>query len=222
MGHSRPDEAWRPPATQMRTQIGKFGDLASLLLLALTISGCSKPSPRGRSTFSVAYPGPPVSVIAEHYTNYVKVTPSEVLVNGDLAAMCRGVSPAEVEDAQKKYGPHANAAILIYMSRPAALAFRDGVIPYPVGAVIVKEKMIGSYTDSNGSFHSEKNGVGGMVKRAPGFDSAHGDWEYFYFEDPAKIESGTISSCVKCHESAKATDYVFGTWRSSHESAKLQ
>ena len=197
-----------------------FLQLASVILLALAICGCSRPSAKGRSTFSVAYPGPPVSMIAEHYTNYVKVTPREVLVNPELAMLCNGVSQEAVEAARKKYGPHANAAILIYMSRPAALAFRDGVVPYPVGAVIVKEKMIGSYIDNNGSFHSEKNGGGGMVKRAPGFDPAHGDWEYFYFEDPAKIKNGKISSCVKCHESAKTTDYVFGTWRSSHESEK--
>ena len=51
-----------------------------------------------------------------------------------------------------------------------------------------------------------------MVKRAPGYDPEHGDWEYFYFEDPAKIEQGKIQSCVRCHAGAKATDHVFGTW----------
>jgi hypothetical protein len=52
-----------------------------------------------------------------------------------------------------------------------------------------------------------------MVKRSSGYDAKHGDWEYFYFENPAKIESGRISSCVQCHDSAKKQDYVFGTWR---------
>ena len=71
-----------------------------------------------------------------------------------------------------------------------------------------------------------------MIKRADGFDPAHGDWEYFcsahvpgLADDPAvaqsavaqvkpagKIESGRIASCVQCHEAAKRTDYVFGTW----------
>jgi hypothetical protein len=59
------------------------------------------------------------------------------------------------------------------------------------------------------------HGVGGMVKRAAGFDPAHGDWEYFYFEDPAHIESGAIATCTGCHASARATDYVFGSWRPS-------
>jgi hypothetical protein len=51
-----------------------------------------------------------------------------------------------------------------------------------------------------------------MVKRAPGFDSAQGDWEYFYFDDPSKIESGRMASCIECHRTAKQTDYVFGLW----------
>ncbi|MDB6068335.1 MAG: hypothetical protein JWR26_4543 [Pedosphaera sp.] len=62
-------------------------------------------------------------------------------------------------------------------------------------------------------FHTGENGVGGMVKRAPGYDPAHGDWEYFYFDDAAKIQSGRIASCVGCHETAKGKDYVFGTWK---------
>jgi hypothetical protein len=56
------------------------------------------------------------------------------------------------------------------------------------------------------------NGVGGMVKRHKGYDPANGDWEYFYFEDASKIESGRISSCIQCHSRASDRDYVFGDW----------
>jgi hypothetical protein len=79
--------------------------------------------------------------------------------------------------------------------------------------VIVKQKAIHGYTDKNGKrVHDRNNGVGGMVKRPAGYDPKHGDWEYFYFDDATKIESGRISSCVQCHNSAKNKDYVFGTW----------
>ena len=29
-----------------------------------------------------------------------------------------------------------------------------------------------------------------MIKRPPGYDPQHGDWEYFYFEQPTTVESG--------------------------------
>ncbi len=83
-----------------------------------------------------------------------------------------------------------------------------------MGSVIVKQKQMMGYLDKDGrQIHERDTGVGGMVKRAPGYDPKHGDWEYFYFENTGKIESGRIASCVNCHVSAKDRDYVFGTWR---------
>jgi hypothetical protein len=80
--------------------------------------------------------------------------------------------------------------------------------------VIVKQKTLlparrGKATERDRAI---QNGVGGMVKRSPGFDPAHGDWEYLYFDDATKIESGRMTSCIACHEAAKNTDYIFGTW----------
>lgn len=43
-------------------------------------------------------------------------------------------------------------------------------------------------------------------------DAKLGDWEYFYFEDLAKIESGKIASCVNGHEGVKDRDHVFKRW----------
>jgi hypothetical protein len=153
-------------------------------------------------------------------------------VNPAVSAACRGGSQKEVAAALKTKGPHANAAIQIYMNDVAARTFVSGGGSYEPGAVIVKQKSDQGYFDSEsrkmvrsadagrmlpGELKravSTDNGVGGMVKRAPGFDPAHGDWEYFYFEAGSKIEAGPIASCVKCHEAARDTDYVFGTWAS--------
>lgn len=196
-----------------------IGSAFAALLIALTF-GCAKPLPP--STFKLEYSGPSIAGIVANYTNYSKMTEGHVAVNPELAMLCRGATQAEVEAARIKYGPHANAAILIYMNGRAARAFREGVIPYPTGAVIVKEKMLGGYITSDGGLsHDALDGVGGMVKRAAGFDPAHGDWEYFYFDDKKKIESGPISSCIKCHESAKSGDYVFGAWRKAPETAQF-
>lgn len=156
---------------------------------------------------------PSISHIVTSYTNYDQITKTAVLVNPELAMLCVGISKEAVDAARKESGPHANTAILVYMNDLAARAFRTNNIPFPVGAVIVKQKTTIGYFDKNFQWvHAGENGVGGMVKRAAGYDPEHGDWEYFYFENPAKIESGRISSCVQCHEAAKSKDYVFGSW----------
>jgi hypothetical protein len=91
------------------------------------------------------------------------------------------------------------------MNGQAEAAFKSGGT-YPVGAAVVKRKL----REKNDKLVA--SGVGGMIKRAPGYDPKHGDWEYFYFEDEAKIESGKIDSCVNCHRLAAKTDFVFGNW----------
>ncbi len=100
------------------------------------------------------------------------------------------------------------------MNELAENAFRRRSSAYPVGSVVVKEKTaLGYMSEGNEQTMTRPHdGVGGMVKRPPGFDAAHGDWEYFYFEEPSRIESGRISSCVQCHGGASARDHVFGGW----------
>jgi hypothetical protein len=183
-----------------------------LALVAAALSGCSRPAPPFSHERKTAQPS--VSEVATSYMNYHKITKGEIFVNPEFAMLCRGASPQEVASARSRHGPHANAGIIIYMNSLAAEAFGKGATPFPTGAVIVKRKTTHGYTDNDGKRVSvADNGVGGMVKRSSGYDSAHGDWEYFYFEDPANIESGRLSSCVQCHNSAKPSDYVFGTWR---------
>jgi hypothetical protein len=156
---------------------------------------------------------PAISQVAVSFTKYQRMTKSVVFVNPQLAMLCRGASKEEAEAARVKFGPHANTGALIYMNELAS-AFATNTSSYPAGAVIVKQKTILGYTDKNGKrVQQPDTGVGGMVKRPAGYDPKHGDSEYFYFEDAAKIESGRISTCVQCHSSAKEKDYVFGTWR---------
>jgi len=148
------------------------------------------------------------------------VTPEAVFVNPELAMLCRGASQADVERARKMQGPHAHTRIRVFMSTGAAEAFKlrqkdepPSAAAYPVGSIVVKEKKGESYFVGRGTERSKTDdGVGGMIKRERGYDPEHGDWEYFYFEDPAKVESGRIVSCVACHAGAAATDYVFGNW----------
>jgi len=157
---------------------------------------------------------PSVSEVAAGFTNYQQITKTAVYVSLEFAMYCRGVTQSEVDAARNKYGPHANAGIRVYMNPSAANAFATNASIYPVGAIIAKQKSFLGYTDKDGKFITQPDsGVGGMIKRPVGYDPEHGDWEYFYFEDPKKVENGRITTCVQCHSSAKAKDYVFGTWR---------
>ncbi len=158
---------------------------------------------------------PSVGEIAVGFTNLIQMTKSVVFVNPELAMLCRGATKGEVDAARVRFGPHANTGILIFMNDQAATAFRTNASHFPVGAVVVKQKTVHGYIGKSGKQIVGDNGVGGMVKRSPGFDPKHGDWEYFYFEDPKKIQSGRIATCVQCHASAREQDYVFGTWKNA-------
>jgi hypothetical protein len=128
--------------------------------------------------------------------------------------LCVGISQQHVDSARERAGPHAHTSIRIFMNDEAANAFHKST-KYPVGSVIVKEKKGLDYKISGPSPHTSaktSDGVGGMIKRSAGYDSEHRDWEYFYFEDPSIVEHGRITSCIECHRSAAASDYVFGSW----------
>jgi Cytochrome P460 len=139
---------------------------------------------------------------AKDYKNLRLMTKDPVSVDPTLSSLCRGVMPDEIKDAKKRSGPHALSFINIYMNDIAADAFHRSRTPYPVGSVIVKEKCLSR----------DPIGLGGMIKRPPGYDPENGDWEYFYSEEPSTFEGGKIASCVQCHRGASSRDYVFADW----------
>lgn len=164
----------------------------------------------------VATNDPTILKIAQDYSTYRKVTNEPVRVNSAITASCVVFFGGDrlTEESIRRYGPHANSAILIFMN-DRALAKSEG--DFPVGSVIAKEK-VGDTFGINGRLiplDEKQRPVGGMVKREPGYDPENGDWEYFYFEDPAAVYSGRIASCIECHAQARDTDHVFGTWRNA-------
>ena len=187
---------------------------ATFIIFGTALWICAQSSPPSTTDAQ-----PSVSEIAGTFTNYQRMTTNVVFVNAQLAMLCAGVFQTNVDAARITFGPHANTGILIYMNKLAAAAFGTKAAVFPVGAAIVKQKTMGDYFDKNGKLvHHAGTGVGGMVKRFAGYNPGHGDWEYFYFEGAGKIESGRISSCVQCHESAKGKDYDFGTWSNTGRS----
>ncbi|MES2695258.1 MAG: cytochrome P460 family protein [Verrucomicrobiota bacterium] len=193
--------------------------LSVLVTVAALLSGCAKP-PTARKAPQEA--GPTIAAIVAEYQTYRQMTDNDVYVNPELAMLCIGASQFHVDNARKTKGPHAHSAIRVLMNPSAAQSFSSGGHAYAPGAVIVKQKRFLSTRDGKSTARDRTvhNGVGGMVKRAPGFDPANGDWEYFYFDDASTIESGRILSCIECHKTAKPTDYVFGDW-AAHPASRV-
>jgi len=157
-----------------------------------------------------------VEWVAGHYQELNSMTTEPVFVNPELARLCIGASKSMVENAKEEHGPHAHSMVRIYMNDTAKSSFDGNGKSYPEGSVIVKVKERLPYWDKSTDQRENiliENGVGGMIKRSAGFDPDHGDWEYFYFEDPSEIESGRIKNCVQCHHHARETDYVYGSWK---------
>ena len=81
---------------------------------------------------------------------------------------------------------------------------------FPVGTILVKQSQI-----KDGSLVGVATA---MVKRAKGFNSEAGDWEWFMLEPKSgaiiknaqgEAQRGKIGFCIACHTDASETDYSF-------------
>lgn len=213
----------------------------SILALAalLALSACSAdPSdhaaqPAPAATAETGEIPADIRELVDSFDDLELITPKPYHTTLYLAAFCRDVPATEIE---QQHGPHASAAINIYMNDTAAAAHRQSHTPWPVGSVIIKEKRHYSPDSADAP-----NGLGGMIKRPAGYDPDHGDWEYFYAEsqdpplprpgagkgrgegDPADLDdsiarsrptitTGRIATCVQCHAKAAHQDHVFASW----------
>ena len=103
------------------------------------------------------------------------------------------------------------------MNPTAEQVHQDDSAAYPVGSVVVKEKheLVTDGPSPDGlavDQASSTAAIAGMIKRAPGYDPDHGDWEYFYYENNQVAATGRLSNCIDCHTYAADRDYVFGRW----------
>lgn len=189
----------------MTTIRWKMFALAALAMVAVAADSPNKPASESIKPED----------IAKTYRTMVAMTKKPVYVDPMLAMLCRGANQNDIDEAKKHNGPHAYTQVMIYMNNSAAEAFNHAAKEYPAGAIVVKEKHGMLYAGGPAGRRDQRtlDGVGGMIKRAKGFDPEHGDWEFFYYTDPAKIESGKIASCVNCHASAAGSDHVFGHWK---------
>jgi len=141
--------------------------------------------------------------VGTFYRDFTRLTKRPHLVSPLTSTLCTTPSRAMEEQEGKKTGPHYKARVHIYANPVALPAIAERMTQFPVGAIVVKEKL------GDGD---KVAGIGGMIKRAAGYDPPNGDWEYFYYEGTDSLTTGRISSCIECHRSARSTDYVYSVW----------
>ncbi len=179
--------------------------LFAACLSALIGAGCSSESSESKS-HTTPDPAITVDAVLAEYSEYRAMTDGPVPIDSALWADCRPMSEVMI-GSRKKFGPHAEFFAVFFMNPPAANNFKSGDPPYPPGSVIVKEKQ-SSYFDDEMS----GPGMAGMIKREPGYDPNHGDWEYFFVDDDTPLAQGKLPSCIDCHQRVADRDYVFGDW----------
>lgn len=146
-----------------------------------------------------------VDTILNSYRAFTPVTAEPVNVSGYIFGLCRLPTLPENEFLASIHGDGRYLQDWANAGAQAGLRAR-GAPAFPVGSVIVKEKYAGA-----AATQADLVALGIMIKRDPGFDSAHGDWDYAYYEPALGVVQTTEQSsyCTACHAGASATDYVF-------------
>ena len=151
-----------------------------------------------------------LSIVANRSEKMVRVTEKPQGMKPVVASMCANLAytsrtEAGVYSKSGKFipSPHQGKFYHVYVTKQGEAVLEEGKGTYPEGTVVLKEK----FSDADGK---KTELFTAMVKRAKGFNPEGGDWEYFVISGDAKkiTQSGKIQSCIDCHDSYQATDYV--------------
>jgi hypothetical protein len=132
--------------------------------------------------------------------SHLRLTTRPHRVNPPASYLCRDATPEEERHQKELSGIHFQTRVHFYANESAVLAIKSDSTNYPAGSILIKEKL---------GPKEEVTSIAGMIKRTPGYNANHGDWEYFYFEKSGKLSAGKIESCIRCHQAAKSSDRVF-------------
>lgn len=137
-----------------------------------------------------------------NYRKWHKVNAGPVRMADRIAAMCAAPQPAIIDS------PHGPKFINVYVNRSGQKAMMDySTKAYPVGTVIVKEKL--PRIDSK---KPELMTV--MVKRKKGSAPSDGDWEFLVTDSDGKTTARgkETKHCGTCHRAQIDQGYVFRTY----------
>lgn len=163
-----------------------------LLTAGLFLVACQqqRPEPKG---VKKAERGP-------DYRGWRRVTEFPLHLAPQLAMLCR-------KDPIHDGAPHPSAVFHVYVNPmgKAVMLGRSLKTPFPDGTIIIKEKW------SRAAFGANLN-TKELPKTEPDLltmmTKVKGKWKWSVVKN-GLVQTGDMSHCAKCHESAKETDYVF-------------
>lgn len=130
-------------------------------------------------------------------------------VSAMLMLLCR--TATEVEMAYQE-SDHSKFFVQLFVNPiGAAMMNQQGKRTFPEGTVIVKQKWAQNDQFQLDPAQKLPAGLGIMVKRAPGFDTPGGDWQYYYVDAAGAVtsDSSQLGTCRACHMQQRNTDAVF-------------
>ncbi|MFO0946111.1 MAG: cytochrome P460 family protein [Planctomycetota bacterium] len=157
------------------------------------VLGCSASAPRDDILATVRDRGKICRVNEEPYR-----------MSDPVAMLCWDYAREKVRQEWAEHRiPMQDTYCFVYTNELASPTMTSGNGSYPVGSIVIKEKL-----KSADSREAELFTV--MRKRAPGYDPDHGDWEYAVVTNGGTeiVERGKLQRCIECHDNYKETDYV--------------
>lgn len=144
------------------------------------------------------------------YTRWHLVTPQPVDMHPTIALSCIG--PMKEDQPPN---PHVPRVFRVFVNDKGKAASEGKKTTYPVGSILLKEKFVRPETELGSPAKLPKDAkpelLTAMVKRKKGFAPEVGDWEFFVLSGDAKRQTNKdLHYCVSCHQSRKASDFVFG------------
>jgi hypothetical protein len=149
------------------------------------------------------------------YRDFDRLTRRPMAVDATISELCVAPDPASgprngPAQERERYGPHQDSYVHLYVRGVERAVFARARRRFPVGTIVVKEKLApGLPAGAGGAAELVPNGVGGMQKMPRGYDAEGGDWLYFYSSPSGELTSGRLESCRSCHLRALESDFVF-------------
>jgi cytochrome P460 len=171
---------------------------------ALAALGCSESAPAADAGSEAGVSAISLERAMKDYSKWPPRQAAPRAISAEIFSLCRLPSLPEQKFTESVHGN--SLALRDWTNDLAMQGLKTKDKPFPAGAAIVKQKLQGTKLIA----------LGLMVKRAKGYDPAHGDWQFGYWEEASGLKSGAepASACGDCHAGAK-TDYVFAddSWR---------
>ncbi|HEY0462473.1 MAG TPA: cytochrome P460 family protein [Pyrinomonadaceae bacterium] len=141
------------------------------------------------------------------YKSWTKVNEKPEIMDFEVSALCAQLKREPAETTTKN--PHSDRFINVYVNSVGRDEMLTKANPkFPVGTVIVKEKLFSAVGDKTPELLTV------MIKREKGFNPEVGDWEFMVLNGEAtEVKAqGKMQNCQACHLGYEKNDFITRTY----------